>query len=40
MKSKEFRSKKEAKQFIEKNGGHYQTAVDEYANIIYIVFYR
>ena len=40
MKYKEFEDKKKAIEFIEKNGGCYEIAVDEWANIIYMVFYR
>ena len=40
MKYKEFKDKKKAIEFIEKNGGYYEIAVDEWANIIYVVFYR
>ena len=40
MKSKEFRNKKEMQKFLEENCGHYQVAVDEHANIVYVVFYR
>ena len=40
MKYKEFKDKKKAIEFAEKNGGDYEIAVDEWANIIYMVFYR
>ena len=40
MKYKEFKDKKKAIEFTEKNGGYYEIAVDEWANIIYVVFYR
>ena len=40
MKYKEFKDKKNAIEFAKKNGGYYEIAVDEWANSIYIVFYR
>ena len=40
MKYKEFKDKKKAIEFIEKNGGYYEIVVDERANSTYIVFYR
>ena len=40
MKYKEFKDKKKAIEFVEKNGGYYEIAVDERANSTYIVFYR
>ena len=40
MKCKEFKDKKKAIEFTEKIGGYYKIAVDEWANIIYVVFYR
>ena len=40
MKYKEFKDKKKAIEFTEKSGGYYKIAVDEWANIIYVCFYR
>lgn len=40
MKYKEFKDKKKAIEFTKKNGGYYEIVVDEWANIIYVVFYR
>ena len=40
MKYKEFEDKKNAIEFAKKNGGYYEIVVDEWANNIYVVFYR
>ena len=40
MKYKEFKDKKKAIEFTEKNGGYYEIVVDERVNSTYIVFYR